>query len=88
MTVHLTCTFEVVILPNKRIIALFHHFLLQIVVTSRQMMTIIAHCESKLVQLTLLRLLSIKLYLVQGGKYYVFLQKQQFNFTFQNHSRL
>ena len=29
MLLHLTCTFEVITLPNERVIALFHHFFLQ-----------------------------------------------------------
>ena len=29
MTLHLTCAFEVITLPNERVIALFHHFFLQ-----------------------------------------------------------
>ena len=29
MTLHLTCAFEVIKFPNERVIALFHHFLLQ-----------------------------------------------------------
>ena len=29
MLLHLTCAFEVITLPNKRVIALFHHFFLQ-----------------------------------------------------------
>ena len=31
MILHLTCAFEVIILPNKRVKALFHHFFLQFV---------------------------------------------------------
>ena len=27
--IHLTCAFEVITLPNERVIALFHHFFLQ-----------------------------------------------------------
>ena len=29
MLLHLTCAFEVITLPNERVIALFHHFFLQ-----------------------------------------------------------
>ena len=29
MTLHLTCAFQVIRLPNERVIALFHHFFLQ-----------------------------------------------------------
>ena len=29
MLLHLTCAFEVITFPNKRVIALFHHFFLQ-----------------------------------------------------------
>ena len=29
MTLHLTCVFEVIILPNKKVIELFHHFFIQ-----------------------------------------------------------
>ena len=29
MLLHLTCCFEVITLPNERVIALFHHFFLQ-----------------------------------------------------------
>ena len=29
MTLHLTCAFEVIKLPNERVIAFFHHFFLQ-----------------------------------------------------------
>ena len=29
MTLHLTCAFQVIRLPNKRVVALFHHFFLQ-----------------------------------------------------------
>ena len=29
MLLHLTCSFEVITLPNERVIALFHHFFLQ-----------------------------------------------------------
>ena len=29
MTLHLTCAFEVIILPNESVIALFHHFFIQ-----------------------------------------------------------
>ena len=29
MTLHLTCAFQVITLPNERVIALFHHFFLQ-----------------------------------------------------------
>ena len=29
MTLHLTCAFQVIKLPNERVIALFHHFFLQ-----------------------------------------------------------
>ena len=29
MLLHLTCAFEIITLPNERIIALFHHFFLQ-----------------------------------------------------------
>ena len=31
MSLHLTCDFEVIILPNERVIALFHHFFLEFV---------------------------------------------------------
>ena len=31
MTLNLTCAFEVLILPNERVFALFHHFSLQVV---------------------------------------------------------
>ena len=29
MTLHLTCAFQVITLPNERAVALFHHFFLQ-----------------------------------------------------------
>ena len=29
MTLHLTCAFQVITLPNERVIGLFHHFFLQ-----------------------------------------------------------
>ena len=29
MSLHITCAFEVVTLPNERVTALFHHFFLQ-----------------------------------------------------------
>ena len=29
MTLHLTCAFQVITLPDERVIALFHHFFLQ-----------------------------------------------------------
>ena len=29
MTLHLTCAFKVITLPNERVTALFHHFFLQ-----------------------------------------------------------
>ena len=29
MTLHLTCAFEVIKLPNERVIVVFHHFFLQ-----------------------------------------------------------
>ena len=31
MTLHLTCAFELIMMPNKRVIAFFHHFFLQFV---------------------------------------------------------